>query len=117
MTAKLAALHFYQLSIPAPIAPQGSFDKAAAAREEALFKGKADCARCHVPPLFSEQGWNMHRPAEIGIDDFQSMRSPDDMYRTTPLKGPWPHQKGGFIHDERFAALLDVVNHYNAFRA
>ena len=28
-TAKLAALHYYQLSIPAPKPPQGSYDKAA----------------------------------------------------------------------------------------
>jgi hypothetical protein len=113
VTSKLAALHFYQLSIPAPIPPAGSFKKNAAARGEAIFKGKADCARCHVPPLFTEPGWNMHKPAEIGIDDFQSMRSPDGMYRTTPLKGLWSHQKGGFFHDGRFATLLDVVNHYN----
>jgi hypothetical protein len=115
VTAKLAALHFYQLSIPAPMAPQGSFDKNSAARGEVLFKGKADCARCHVPPLFTEPGWNMHKPAEIGIDDFQALRSPDGMYRTTPLKGLWSHQKGGFFHDGRFATLLDVVNHYNTF--
>ena len=37
------------------------------------------------------------------------------MYRTTPLKGLWSHQKGGFYHDGRFAALLDVVNHCNKF--
>ena len=65
--------------------------------------------------LITEPGWNMHKPAEIGIDDFQSMRSPDGMYRTTPLKGLWSHQKGGFFHDGRFATLLDVVNHYNTF--
>ncbi len=116
VTAKLAALHFYQLSIPAPAAPQGSFDKSAAARGEVLFKGKADCARCHVPPLFTEPGYNMHKAAEMGIDDFQAMRSPDGMYRTTPLKGLWSHQKGGFFHDGRFATLLDVVNHYDTFQ-
>jgi hypothetical protein len=115
VTAKLAALHFYQLAIPAPKAPAGSFDKNAAARGEALFKGKADCARCHVPPLFTEPGYNMHKPAEIGIDDFQALRSPDNMYRTTPLKGLWSHQKGGFFHDGRFSTLLDVINHYNTF--
>ena len=84
-------------------------------RGEVLFKGKADCARCHVPPLFTEPGWNMHKPGEVGIDDFQAMRSPDGMYRTTPLKGLWSHQKGGFFHDGRFPTLLDVVNHYNTF--
>ena len=55
----------------------------------------------------------MHTPAEIGIDDFQAKRSPDERYRTAPLKGLWTHQTGGFYHDGRFATLLDVVNHYN----
>jgi cytochrome c peroxidase len=59
----------------------------------------------------------MHTPAEIGIDDFQANRAPDKRYRTSPLKGLWTHQKGGFFHDGRFATLLDVVNHYNGFFA
>ncbi len=113
ITSKLAALHFYQLAIPAPEAPQGSFDREAAERGEKLFAGKADCARCHVPPLFTEPGWNMHTADEIGIDDFQAMRSPDERYRTAPLEGLWSHQKGGFYHDGRFPTLLDVVDHYD----
>jgi hypothetical protein len=32
---------------------------------------------------------------------------------SAPLAGLWAHQKGGFYHDGRFAALLDVVNHYD----
>ena len=55
----------------------------------------------------------MHSASEIGIDDFQANRSPDRKYRTTPLKGLWTHQKGGFYHDGRFATLLDVVDHYD----
>ena len=78
-----------------------------------LFDGKAQCASCHVPPLFTESGWNLHTPAEMGIDSFQADRSPDLRYRTAPLKGLWTHTKGGFYHDGRFATLLDVVNHYN----
>jgi cytochrome c peroxidase len=67
-----------------------------------------------VPPLFTEPGWNMHTPAEIGIDSFQADRSPDGRYRTAPLKGLWTHQKGGFYHDGRFPTLLDVVQHYDS---
>jgi hypothetical protein len=115
ITSKLAALHFYQLAIPAPKPPKGSFDEAGAARGEVLFNGKADCARCHVPSLFAEPGWNMHTPEEIGIDDFQANRAPDRRYRTSPLKGLWTHQKGGFFHDGRFATLDAVINHYNQF--
>jgi hypothetical protein len=114
VTPKLAALHLYQLAIPAPAPPAGSFDAAAAARGEALFASKARCATCHVPPLFTEPGWNMHTGAEIGIDDFQANRSPDRHYRTAPLRGLWTHTKGGFYHDGRFATLADVVDHYNA---
>ncbi|HEY7546735.1 MAG TPA: hypothetical protein VID27_17720 [Blastocatellia bacterium] len=115
ITSKLAALHFYQLAIPAPTPPEGSFDKEAAARGQAIFNGKAQCSTCHVPPLFTEPGWNMHKASEIGIDDFQSKRSPDEAYRTAPLKGLWAHQKGGFYHDGRFATLRDVVDHYDEF--
>ncbi len=82
-------------------------------RGKALFEGKADCARCHVPPLFTEPGWNMHTPEEIGIDAFQAERSPDGHYRTAPLKGLWTHAKGGYYHDGRFATLGDVVAHYD----
>ena len=116
ISSKLPALQLYQLSIPAPAPPEGSFNRPAAARGKALFSGQANCAVCHVPPTFTEPGWNMHTPAEIGIDDFQAKRSPDERYRTAPLKGLWTHQTGGFYHDGRFPTLLDVVNHYNSFK-
>jgi hypothetical protein len=113
ITAKLAALHFYQLAIPAPKPSGAGLDQESAARGKALFEGKATCARCHVPPLYTEPGYNMHTPEEIGIDDFQASRSPTKMYRTAPLKGLFTHQKGGFYHDGRFATLQAVVDHYD----
>ena len=116
VTAKMAALQFYQLAIPPPTPPEGSYDQTSAARGEMIFKGKASCAQCHVPPLFTEPGWNAHKPSEIGIDDFQANRSPDETYRTAPLRGLFAHMKGGFYHDGRFATLMDVVNHYNNFK-
>jgi hypothetical protein len=112
ITPKLAALHLYQLAIPAPQPPRGSFSASSAEDGRRLFEGRAKCATCHVPPIFTEPGWNMHTPAEIGIDDFQAERSPDRRYRTSPLKGLWTHTKGGFYHDGRFATLRDVINHY-----
>ena len=122
ITAKLGALQVYQLAIPAPAPPSGSFDASAASRGEKLFAGKANCASCHVPPLFTEPGWNTHKASEIGIDDFQSKRSPDNSYRTAPLKGLWTYIKAnghgaagpGFYHDGRFADLEAVVQHYDA---
>jgi len=115
ITPKLAALHFYQLAIPAPEPPPNSFDHGAAKRGGEIFNARARCATCHVPPLFTEPGWNMHTPEEIGIDRFQADRSPDRRYRTAPLNGLWTHTKGGFYHDGRFATLRDVIEHYNAF--
>ena len=115
VTAKLPALHMYQLSLQAPSAPKHSLNKYAVKRGKSLFNGKAQCSTCHVPPLYTEPGWNLHTPEEIGIDGFQAERSPDGGYRTAPLKGIWTHSKGGFYHDGRFATLLDVINHYNEF--
>ena len=117
VTPKLPALHFYQMSIPAPAPPPGSFDEVAASRGQALFRDKARCATCHTEGIYTEPGWNMHRGEEIGIDNFQADRSPDRRYRTSPLRGLWTHAKGGFYHDGRFATLLDVVNHYEGVMA
>jgi hypothetical protein len=124
ITSKLPALHFYQLAIPAPRPRPGiDFDPAAAARGAELFVEKADCNRCHVTPLWTEPGWNLHTPAEIGIDGFQANRSPNRRYRTMNLAGLFvrehglfmrPEHKGRFYHDGRFQTLLDVINHYDA---
>ena len=112
ITPKLAALQVYQLAIPAPKPHLEPFNFAAR-RGEALFNDKAQCARCHTPPLFTEPGWNAHAPADVCIDSFQADRSPDKVYRTAPLAGLFSRQKGGFYHDGRFGTLSDVVNHYN----
>ncbi|HKV91491.1 MAG TPA: hypothetical protein VJW20_02965 [Candidatus Angelobacter sp.] len=113
ITSKLGALQFYQLGIPAPKPPEGSFNKEEAAQGKVLFSGKANCARCHVPNLYTEPGSSLHTPEEIGIDDFHASRSPTKLYRTTPLRGLWAHQKGGFYHDGRFQTLDEVVAHYD----
>ena len=114
ITSKLAALQYYQLSIPAPAPDPGTFNARAAERGQALFEGAARCSTCHVPPIFTEPGWPMHTAAEIGIDDFQSSRSPDGRYRTTPLKGLFTRAKGGFYHDGRYPTLRAVVDHYDS---
>ncbi len=113
ITAILEPLQLYQLAIPVPKPPLDSFDPDAAQRGKEVFAGKADCARCHVPPLFTEPGWNAHTADEIGIDDFQAMRSPIERYRTTPLRGLFIRSQGGFYHDGRFADLGAVVDHYD----
>jgi hypothetical protein len=112
ITSKLAALQLYQLSIPSPN-PTVVFDKAAAGRGRELFSGKAECNNCHVKPLWTEPGWNLHQPSEVCIDSFQANRGPDLRYRTSPIGALSTHSKGGFYHDGRFADLNAVVDHYN----
>jgi hypothetical protein len=125
VTGKLPALHFYQLGLPAPKPQAGrNFDAEAAERGDELFSGKAKCNTCHVEPLWTEPGWNLHKPADIGIDSFQADRAPDGVYKTMNLAGIYvreqglfmrPENKGRYFHDGRFATLLDVMNHYDAF--
>ena len=112
ITSKLAALQLYQLSIPAPNATV-PFDKTAAARGDELFSGKAGCNNCHVEPLWTEPGWNLHPASEVCIDSFQADRGPDKRYRTSPIGALSTHFTGGFYHDGRFADLNAVVNHYD----
>ena len=113
ITSKLYTLQFYQLAIPSPRPPANSFDAEAAARGDELFSGKAKCNNCHVEPLWTDPGWNLHTPSEICIDAFQANRAPDHRYRTSPIGDLFTHSKGGFYHDGRFPSLASVVDHYN----
>src|SRR5215208_3392322 len=112
ITSKLGPLHLYQLSLAVPHAKR--FNRAAARRGEAVFNGKGRCADCHMPPAFSDAGWNLHTGEEICTDDFQSSRSPTFRYRTTPLRGIVARTKGGFYHDGRYPTLMSVVDHYDS---
>jgi hypothetical protein len=116
VTSKLAALQLYQLSLVAPKPSTITFNREIAKEGGKLFNGKAQCMTCHVPPLYTEPGYNMHTAQEIGIDDFQAKRSPDEKYRTTPLKGLFVREQGGFYHDGRFADYRAVIDHYNDLR-
>lgn len=124
VTGKLAALHFYQLALPAVQPRPGiDFDPAAAARGDELFSGRANCNSCHHEPLWTEPGWNQHSSDELKIDSFEADRAPGHAYQTMNLAGifvrerglfMFPQNKGRFYHDGRFQTLLDVVNSYDA---
>ncbi len=118
VTPKLGALHYYQLSLKAPKPPRSSYNHAAAARGKKLFNGKATCSGCHMPPLYTDAGYNAHRPAEICTDSFQADRGPTgavgSTYVTPQLKGLWARSKRGFYHDGRYPTLPAVVDHYNS---
>ena len=118
VTPRLPALLEYQLGLAAPPPPPGSFDAAAARCGERLFDGKADCARCHQPPTYTDVASGLspsipflHDFAEVGSEPEYAKRSATKQYRTTPLRGAWQHPP--YFHDGSAATLLDVVNHYD----
>jgi mono/diheme cytochrome c family protein len=118
VTPKLPALRDYQLSLPAPAPPSGSFDPAAARRGERLFNGKAGCAVCHTPPTFTDAVSGpdpsvplLHDPTEIGTEPVYATRSATGKYRTSPLRGSWQHPP--YFHDGSATTLLAVVEHYD----
>jgi mono/diheme cytochrome c family protein len=119
VTPKLPALLAYQLSLPAPPPPAGSFSQEAATRGQVLFNGVARCGTCHMPPTYTDvlSGPDpnvpfLHAPPEIGADVEFVARSATRMYRTTPLRGAWQHPP--YFHDGRASDFLAVVNFYNS---
>jgi hypothetical protein len=118
VTPELPALLAYQLSLPAPPPPAGSFDPAAAVRGKDVFNGVGRCSMCHVPPTYTDvlSGPDpkvpfLHTPVEVGMDPGYANRTATRMYRTSPLKGIWQHPP--YFHDGSAPDLLAVVNHYD----
>jgi mono/diheme cytochrome c family protein len=112
VTPLLPALRQYQLSLTAPKPAAGSFDAAAAARGQALFRGAAQCAGCHTGALLTDvNAGTLHTPAEVGQSVAFANRSVTKRYRTTPLRALALHAP--YFHDGGAATLGDVVTHYD----
>ncbi len=118
VTPKLSALREYQFGLSAPAPPPGSFDAAAASRGEGLFNGKADCARCHPAPTYTDVSSGpdpgvpvLHDPSDVGTEALYAARSATGQYRATPLRGIWQHPP--YFHDGSAADLRAVVDHYD----
>jgi mono/diheme cytochrome c family protein len=117
VSGKLPALQAYQLTLPAPAPPEGSFDPAAAERGKALFNGKGTCATCHTGDEFTDANARLHPPTDVvsepepnGAPSYAS-RSATKQYRTAPLRGLWQHPP--YFHNGIAATLEDVVRTYN----
>jgi cytochrome c peroxidase len=101
----------YQLSLPAPPPPAGSFDAADAEHGDKLFA--EHCESCHVNDTGTDNNAGvLHDPTAIGTDPAYALRTVNKKYRTTPLRGLWQHAP--YFHDGSAATLADVVAHYNA---
>jgi mono/diheme cytochrome c family protein len=117
VSSKLPALQAYQLSLPKPPPPAGSFDPAAAGRGRAVFEGAGECASCHTGGLLTDSDTRLHPPADVvsepepnGAPSFAS-RSATKMYRTTPLAALWQHPP--YFHNGIAETLEDVVELYD----
>lgn len=111
VSAALPALQAYQLSIPAPPPPAGSFDPAAARAGKAVFR-QAGCASCHSGPALTDANVRLHSPmATPAPDKLYAYRSSTGMWRTTPLRGIWQHPP--YFHDGSARTLADVVRMYD----
>ncbi|HUM12259.1 MAG TPA: c-type cytochrome [Myxococcaceae bacterium] len=121
VSSKLPGLQAYQLSIPAPAPPPGSFDSAAAARGKGVFEGAGRCSSCHSGPELTDANTRLHPPSDAmgepepaGVPSYAS-RSATKQYRTAPLKGVWQHPP--YFHNGTAATLEEVVKTYDDRRA
>ncbi|HEU0076025.1 MAG TPA: c-type cytochrome, partial [Longimicrobiaceae bacterium] len=121
ITAKLPALQAYQLSLPAPPPPAGSFDPAAAERGRVVFNGAGRCASCHSGTEFTDANQRLHPPSDVvsepepaGAPSYAA-RSATKQYRTAPLRGIWQHPP--YFHNGSAATLEAVVATYNTKKA
>jgi cytochrome c peroxidase len=121
VSALLPALQEYQLSLSKPAPPAGSYDAAAAARGESVFRGAGKCATCHVGATFTDAPGELHSPSEVvsepepnGAPSLAS-RSATKEYRTTPLRGLWQHPP--YFHNGVAPTLEAVVELYNSRKA
>jgi hypothetical protein len=117
ISSKLPALQAYQLSLNAPPPPAGSFDPAAAARGERVFKGAGTCDTCHKGDKLTDANSRLHDPIDVvsepeapGVPSYAS-RSATRQYRTAPLHGLWQHAP--YFHNGSAPTLVDVVDMYN----
>ncbi len=117
-------VHFmaeFQAILDFPPAPKldiyGNLDSAKAApaelRGEALFNGKAQCARCHPAPYYTDN--SMHN---LMAERFYSqelvngmMMAHDGPIKTFPLRGV--KDSPPYLHDGRCFTLEDTVEYFN----
>ena len=96
VTPKLAALHFYQLAIPAPKPPEGLFDAAAAARASRLRR-QGGCASATCRPSSPSRAGRCTRPRRSASTTSRRAAPRTSVYRTTPLARPLRAREGRLL--------------------
>ena len=102
-----------QIAIPAPKAPEGSFDKAAAARGKTPFNEKAQCAICHVGRSYRAGAQPAHAGGEgPSIRSRRALADPQVPHRPATLKDVLAHYDRNFklgLSDREKAELIEYL--------
>jgi cytochrome c peroxidase len=123
MEGVVQALATYQRSL---ISCRTPFDRWQAGDESALsteakrgallFSGKAGCAQCHVPPLFTDGKFHNigldSIPVDRGRAHLTGLPADEGAFKTPTLRNV--AVTGPYMHDGRFESLEQVIGHYNA---
>lgn len=88
----------------------------AAVRGEGLFRGRAGCARCHIPPLFTDGRFHNTGLDAVSADSGRArvtgLASDLGKFKTPTLRNlSWTHP---YMHDGRFFDVTEVLEHYNS---
>lgn len=76
-----------------------------------LFAGKAQCAQCHVPPLYTDQSFHKVAPNPSGDPGRGFVdKASTGMFRTPTLRGAAARRS--FFHAGTAKTLEEVVDHY-----
>ncbi|MDG1780961.1 MAG: cytochrome c peroxidase [Flavobacteriales bacterium] len=118
----LKAMAAFQLSL---VSSNSTYDQVARGEmqfteqeAQGLKLFEANCATCHVPPLFTSNDFETNGlPLDTTLNDFGRMkvtkRSNDSLSFTVPSLRNLSFTKP-YMHDGRFETLTEVVNHYVA---
>lgn len=93
----------YVGSLTAEVNPNLPKFAEAARRGQALFEGRADCARCHPGPYFTDK-----QTHNVGIT---SPNEPDARYDTPSLVEAY--RTAPYYHDGRAATMRDALTNYD----
>lgn len=82
-------------------------------RGEALFNGKAQCARCHQPPYYTDNSMHDLRAERFYKLELANgmMMAHDGLIKTFPLRGI--KDSPPYLHDGRCFTLEDTVEYFN----
>jgi cytochrome c peroxidase len=121
VTQALAAFETTLLSFDAPYDAffyEGAADAldSAALRGFELFFGEAECVHCHAGPLLTDQTLKSNgldgAVTDPGLGAVTGLETDLGKFKVPTLRNI--AQTAPYMHDGRFATLLEVVEHYNS---